>query len=441
MDGLRRVQDRRERITEAVAPANCPVGTAGLVVGYSGGPDSTALLHALAHAGYSVPVRAIHVCHNLQPEAAQWAVHCRAFCARLGIDFECSNVQVEQRGAGIEAAARRVRYAAFEDALKPGETLVLAHHADDQAETFVLQALRGAGVAGLAGMPERTAFGRGWLWRPLLAVRRRALRDYAQAQTLDWVTDPSNQDTGLDRGYFREAVKPVIEQRWPSAADTLSRAAHWCAEADALVLEVAAEDAAALMDADRRLEVAGLARLSSFRQGNVLRHWLARGGFDAPDHRHVAQIRRLLTAREHSGPAVTWGQTQVRLFDGCLYALPPLPLPPGDWQTQWDLREPLELPDGCGELRAQADGEPRQAVTVCFRRGGERYVDARRGGTRTLKSFLQDARIPPWQRERLPLIFSRGQLVAIADKWLDPVLADQLGLDSLRLIWRQADEQ
>ncbi|HLQ84543.1 MAG TPA: tRNA lysidine(34) synthetase TilS [Salinisphaeraceae bacterium] len=406
---------------------------------FSGGADSTALLHALIHAGHPQPVRAIHVCHNLLPDAHRWVAHCRAVCADWGVAFDCLEVQVERAGAGIEAGARQARYAALAAALRPGEVLVLAQHADDQAETFLIQALRGAGVAGLAAMGQWCDFAGGRLWRPLLSLPHSALLSYAGEHELSWVEDPSNHDVTLDRGYVRAMIWPQLQQRWPAASRTLSRSAHWCAEASALVQEVAAEDGARLMDARQRLEMAGLRRLSAFRQGGVIRHWLRQAGRDAPDHRHVAEIRRLLAARAHAGPKVAWRQTQVRAFDGCLYALGPLPPRPGAWQAYWPMRAPLALPPGCGVLAAQYAGAPAGAVQVGFRQGGERFVDPRRGGTRTLKAFLQEARIPPWRRPRLPLVFYRGQLVAIAHYWLDPRLVQWLGLSALRFIWQEPE--
>lgn len=435
MDELRRVQI--DRVVDAVAPARCASAITGLAVGYSGGPDSTALLHALAHAGYTQPIRALHVCHNLQADASRWVAHCRAVCARLKIPFQCLDIRIERAHEGVEAAARRARYAALETTLRPGEVLVLAHHADDQAETFLMQALRGAGVAGLAAMPEWREFAHGWLWRPLLSVSRGALLVYVEHNNLPWVDDPSNHDDALDRGYLRTTVWPNMQQRWPAASRTLSRSAHWCAQASDLVDEVAAEDGTRLIDAQQRIESAGLCRLSAFRQGGVLRYWLRAAGRDAPDHRHVAEIQRLLTARAHAGPMVAWRATQVRAFDGYLYALPPLPPLPGEWHAQWRLRKPLALPGGCGALAAQFEGEPAGAVEVRFRQGGERFVDPRRSGTHTLKSFLQEARIPPWWRSRLPLIFYRGKLVAIADYWQHPQLTQWLGLAVLHMVWRR----
>lgn len=371
----------------------------------------------------------------MQPQASQWVEHCRETCEHLGVAFECLSVQVDVRNGGVEAAARRARYDAFGSALRSSEVLALAHHADDQAETFLIQALRGAGVAGLAGMPRLAAFAGGYLWRPLLALPHRIVVEYATAHALTSIDDPSNRDTELDRGFIREQLTPVLGQRWPHASTTLSRSAHWCAEAAALVSEVAEADAVAITDAQQRLSVDSLCRMGCFRQSGVLRHWLSCGGYDAPDHRHLRQIQRLLGARERIGPVVHWRDTDVRLFDGHLYAMHSLAPPPSEWTRVWQLGERVELPEGCGQLDAKFDGTTRHSLTVRFRRGGERFVDPRRDGSHTLKKFLQEARVPPWERARLPLIYENERLVAIAGYWLDPELGRRLGVTNLRVIW------
>lgn len=435
MDGIRRVQV--QRLNAAVTPAERPPDATGLVVAYSGGPDSTALLHALAHAGHGIPLRAVHVCHHLHPRAGEWAAHCRAFSADLGVAFACIDVHVQRQGESLEAAARHARYQALADVLQAQEVLVLAHHVDDQAETFLIQALRGSGVAGLASMPHATAFACGMLWRPLLGLERTTLSTYVHAHGLSCVHDPSNDDTALDRGYMRRTLWPRLRTHWPAASQTLARSAQWCAQANALVNEISAQDYAGVRDADGCVQVHALATLSTFRQGNVLRHWLAERGLDRPGHRHVEQIQHLLTARAHAGPRVCWANTEVRVFDGRLHAMRTLPPPPGDWQVCWDLQAPLPLPHGCGQLHAIYSGRCGGSVTVCLRRGGERFVDTRRGGTRTLKQFLQEARVPPWLRQRMPLLFYRGVLVAIADLWCAPQAGEMLGVTGLSLVWKR----
>ncbi len=397
------------------------------------------LLHALTRAGHGLPLRALHVCHYLQNEADDWAAHCRAFCARHEIAFERLDVSVETDGQGIEAAARHARYTALAGVVQPGELLALAHHADDQAETFLLQALRGAGVGGLAAMPGIADFHAGRLWRALLALPRAALRAYAAEKNLDWVEDPSNRDCAIDRGYLRETIWPALTERWPAAPSTLSRAAHWCAQASGALAQVAAEDTTRVADAHHRLAVASLTDLDDFRQAGVLRHWLAQGAHDPPDHRHIEQIRRLLTARHRASPVVRWAATEVRLFGGRLYAMPALPASPGVFDCDWALERPLPLPADCGVLRATFSGRAAANVRVVLRRGGERLPDdARISGSRALKSFLQNARVPPWVRRRLPLVYLSDRLVAVGDYWLDPAAAQRLGVRDLRIDWDEA---
>jgi len=433
LDDLRRIQICE--LTAAVRPANCPADATGLAVACSGGPDSMVLLHALAQAGYACPLRVLHVCHHLYAEAEQWAAHCSASARQLGVAFKRLDVTVAASGAGMEAAARHARYKALAGVLRPGEVLVLAHHADDQAETFLLQALRGSGVAGLAAMPQQAAFAAGCMWRPLLELPRVCLQTYARQHALNWVEDPSNRDPHFDRGYLRTSVRPALQQRWPAVVRTLARSAHWCAQAAELITEIAAEDIGHIATGDQRLAVAPLQRLSPARQAGVLRHWLTAVQRDAPDHRHLRQLQQLLHAREQNGPVVAWRDTEVRLFDGHLHAMAALAPPPGVWQSDWWLAKPLQLPAGCGALQATVAGTPSIAVNVRFRRGGERYFDPHYGHHRSLKKFLQAGRVPPWRRSRLPLLHVHDQLVAIADHWQHPQLAAMLGLQSLRLTW------
>ena len=209
-----------------------------LCVAYSGGPDSTALLHALAQLREARVrgLRAIHVDHGLHPRSADWAEHARQFCSVLEIECTVSRVQVQRdRGVGLEAAARQARYVAFESALRDGEWLLLGHHRDDQAETVLLKLLRGSGPEGMGGMRAMRPLGTGTLWRPLLSASRTMLRDYAQRHRLPVVDDPSNADTRLSRNYLRSEIMPRLLEHWPHAIDSIMHsAAHHRAAADVL---------------------------------------------------------------------------------------------------------------------------------------------------------------------------------------------------------------
>ncbi|KEZ77034.1 tRNA lysidine(34) synthetase TilS [Salinisphaera hydrothermalis] len=415
-----------------------PSEARALVVAFSGGRDSSVLLHALSRAELSVGLRAIHIGHGLEPDAATWADHCRRFCETRHIDFACREVTVDTRDGGLEAAARAARYAALRASLGPGEVLVTAHHAEDQAETFLLQALRGTGVSGLAAMPRLMAFGAGQHWRPWLDVPRAAITAYAEVYGLDWVEDATNRDSQRARGYLRERLWPTLIDRWPAAAETLSRSAAWAGQAAEAVATLARIDCDAAADGEGRLRIDALAELSTARQSETLRLWLAECGRDRPDHRHLAQIRRLLTAREHAGPRVSFASTEVRRFDGRLFAMPRLPSPPAiaqrvDWPPG---STAIDLPAGCGRLTFRSK-EPRRHpadLHVVFNRPGAELTRAD-GRAVPLAEWLRQQRVPPWIRERLPRIQAGDTLLALPRLWRHPHIERWFGHDVPDFLW------
>ena len=404
----------------AVADALRDGSDAPTCVGFSGGLDSTVLLHALASdpAVRESGLRALHVHHGLHPDADAWAAHCSAFCDALDVALTVARVAVVADGRGPEAAARGARHAAFADALDDGEVLALAHHRDDQAETFLLRALRGSGPDGLAAMQPTRRCGRGVLWRPLLDVPRTALLDYARLHGLRWIEDPSNTDTALDRNFLRNRVMPLLRERWPEADAALARSAALSAEATRLL---AADDAAALSRAATAdpavLSRAGLAQLPRERRARVLRHWVASLGLPPLPAGGVAAIESdLLGARADSDACFAWSGAVVRAWRDGLHAGMPVTALPGDWSVQWDGRTALALPGG-GSLRLEGTTALDDAVTVRARTGGERIVLPGRGHSHALKHVLQDLGIPPWQRMAMPvLVDAAGALLAAGDR-------------------------
>ncbi len=354
-------------------------------------------------------------------------------CHAWGIECIRLDVTVASGGRGLEAAARQARYAALADALASGEVLVTAHHARDQAETFLLQALRGAGVAGLAAMPAIAPLGPGRLWRPWRHIERATIKAYAKAQGLEWIEDPSNHDAQIDRGYLRETVWPALVARWPAAERTLARSAAWAAQANEAVAALAAIDLQTTRAADDSLRIDSLKTLSVPRQAEALRLWLRRTGLDRPNHHHLNGIMALLTAREHHSPRVAFAATEVRRFDGHLFAMPRLPPAPKGCLS-WMRGETLALPAGAGELRWTGAPEARPALTVAFRRGGERILVAH-GLTRPLAYVLYEAKIPPWLRARMPLVYYDDTLVAVADRWLHPKITQLLAVSDAGFSW------
>ncbi|MBS0375148.1 MAG: tRNA lysidine(34) synthetase TilS [Proteobacteria bacterium] len=416
-----------EVLARALEPLLSPGAETALCVGLSGGADSAALLAAAVqlarapsprHAPFRL--RALHVDHGLVA-AAPLAVAARALCARLGVALAERRVEVRgARGASLEAAAREARHAAFAAELAPGECLVTAHHREDQAETLLLQLLRGAGLPGLAAMPAAARLGPGWLLRPLLAVPRAALRDYAAAEHLDWHEDPMNADQRFDRAYLRAALWPLVEARWPGAARALARTATHLATAQAELDEHSAEYLATLEQAGS-LSVAGLAALPAARRAEVLRYWLRRLGLPPPSTRRLAGLaREVLGAGPDRAPRLAWPGAELRRFHGRLYAtapLPPLVLPADPGLPSPPGVVPL---GGLGRVAlrwgrgpAALDVTSTAGLELRPRHGGEQLRLERGGPSRPLKDWLREARVPPWTRRRAPLVYERETLVAV----------------------------
>jgi tRNA(Ile)-lysidine synthase len=394
---------------------------AALCVAFSGGPDSTALLHALAQlpAAHARGLRALHVDHALHADSAQWAEHCRRFCAALALPCDVLRVQVDHgKGTGLEAAAREARYAALAAELREGEWLLLGHHRDDQAETVLLKLLRGAGPDALGGMHVLRPFGHGQLWRPMLEWSRQQLRDYVEAHQLDVVDDPSNADTRLARNHLRREILPRLLQHWPQAVDsilhtaTLSRAA-----AEALrVSWLGALDE--LRDPlNGSLDAAGWLALNPALREPLLDHWLHGRGLPAPTTAQRHQIEWQCGARAGRMPCVRWAGAELHIWKGRLWALPPERAIDPEWSASWQ-GEPLALPDGGTLALTDTDARLVTPLQLRLRRGGERLKPAGDRHTRELRDLFQQAVLPPWRRAACPLLYAGDELIAVADRWV-----------------------
>lgn len=413
---------------------------APLLVGYSGGLDSTVLLHWLRRCTQAagVELRAVHVHHGLQPDADAWVQHCQQQCAALGVELVVHRVQVETgTGLGLEGAARQARRAAFAASLRDGETLALAQHQDDQAETFLLRALRGSGVDGLAAMSADSMLAGHRLWRPLLQVPRDALHDYARAHDLHWIEDPSNDDAYADRNFLRLQVLPLLRQRWPHAAAALAGSADHCARTRGLLQEEDTELLAHLEAAPRVLSLQLLRQVSPERAARVLRTWVASHGAAPLPGRVLQQmLDEMLPSACDRQARVRWQDHVIQQWRGHAYLLPAeLPALPLDWQQEWDGRAPLALPDG-GQLRLLGAGMFQQPMQVRARRGGERIVLPGRSHAHALKDCLQREHLAPWRRAQLPLLFADGNLLAAADVVIAAPLQAWLHAHGAQLRWQ-----
>lgn len=398
-------------------------------VAYSGGLDSTVLLHAAAAIRLRLPgaLRAIHVDHGLHADSPHWSASCQSECDALGVALVTRRLELRPRpGESVEAMAREARYRAIAALLAPHDCVLTAHNQDDQAETLLLALLRGSGVHGLAAMPADSTLGPGRLLRPLLGVPRHALEQYARERSLSWIEDPSNRAERLDRNYLRHRVVPLLRVRWPGVAATLARSAGHCAETARLVDDGAS---AALAHSQGRLggslSIRALAKLDPARQKSALRLWVRRRGFAAPPVRHLARIlEEVLAARPDADPLVSWAGCEVRRYRDDLLALRPMPPLPGALAIRWELEGSscdLDLPAGLGRLQWPQVAEVTRrgtgsgaALTVRFGVPGQACRPAVAGHRRSLRRLLQEAGVPPWLRPYVPLVFSDERLIAVA---------------------------
>lgn len=415
------------------------------VVAFSGGLDSTVLLHALAalraseKAFATIPVMAIHIDHGLQADSRAWRDHCAKVAAGFAVDFRSLTVTVDlDAGSGPEATARDARYAALHEAIEEGDCLLSAHHRDDQAETLLLNLIRGSGPAGVAGIGDARRFGPGWLLRPMLNVDREAIEEYASLHELRWVEDPSNLDRKFDRNFLRHEILPPLAARWPDIAVRLQRSAGHAGEASQLLVELAELDLAALGSRPERLPIDQLASLSRSRQRNVIRHALRGLGLSTPT---TAQLERVLDevipARVDAQPLVSWPGASVRRYRDGLYLLPTHLAKAIEPAT---VEGPVhELGAGLGRLRLEPGAESGLAealvaagLSVRPRMGGEEIQLSGQTHTRKLKKLLQEEGIVPWMRDRLPLLYSGDRLVAVGDLWL---AGDAIARPGVALRW------
>lgn len=391
-------------------------------VAVSGGLDSMVLMHLAARV--AVGVRVLHVNHQLSPHAQQWQQQVEASAKGLQLPFFGHVVKVETQGRGLEDAARQARYNAFSQCLVAGDSLLLAHHQDDQAETLLLRLMRGTGLAGMGAMAAQRPLGLGQLLRPLLGFSRRQLTAYAKAHAVPWVDDESNQNTHFDRNFLRVQVMPLLQHRWPAAAQQMRLASQRAQQDYALLQGFLQQQLPSLSPRRHRLghsiDMAPLMALPPQHQQALLRTWLQQLGVTPPSDAQAQQLQALLHAKADATPLVAFGGMELRRFNNRLYALPPLPAIPKDWQAPWSQNTPVALPLGSFlPATPQALGLAAGSYWVRFRQGGERCQPQGRAHSQSLKKLLQAAQIAPWLRARVPLVYSGQQMVAVGDLWLN----------------------
>ncbi len=399
--------------------------------------DSTVLLHALAGTRdlQQSEIVAIHIDHDLHQDSGDWDVHCREFAEKLDVSYVSQRVTIDdQSGSGPEAAARQSRYTALLALVEDGDCLLSAHHEEDQAETLLLNLMRGSSLAGLAGIGAIQDFGRGRLLRPLLSVSTAAIKEYADRHNLDWIDDPSNADTRFDRNFLRREIVPALAARWPAVSSRLKQSADLAGEASALLRELANVDIAAAGTTER-LNLPILQELSPERQRNVLRQAVNLCGLPpAPATRLYQVIDELIPAREDAQPIVEWPGAEIRRYRNHLYIMPAIPGLPVAPEQALRPDESLDLGPGMGQLALSPDIDggispdlASAGLQIRYRHGGEEIRPAGHDCTHKLKKLLQQEGIVPWMRERLPLLYSGDDLVAVADLWIAKDCSDDGG--------------
>ena len=420
---------------------------ANLKVAYSGGVDSHVLLHALSELRVETgwTISALHVDHGLESDSNEWAHHCLQVCR--GLDVPCTVERVQVGGIdeeGREGAARRTRYARLASHVGAGDVLLTAHHLDDQAETVLLQLMRGSGVRGLAAMPEVTVFSGGTLMRPLLRFARVQLVVYARVHELQWIEDSSNRDLRYARNFIRHQLLPVLAQRWPQANSMIARCSRHAAEATTLLDVVAVHDLASCQGADER-ELRGCSRLRlpRERRRNALRFWIRQHEFPVPSTLLLQRLDDVVALARQAQPAVlAWPGAEVRRYRNTLSIMQPLAVPDPNLETSWDPAVPLDVPGTGYRLRAVVavgTGLCRERIgsaplRVRLRRGGEACRLPGRRHHHKLKKLFQEAGIAPWERQRLPLIFVGEALAAVADRWVCEPYAAREGEPALQVV-------
>lgn len=415
---------RNSNLADVVAARLAPLlpPRSAILIGLSGGMDSVVLIHLLHRLAprFSWRLSALHVHHGISPNADAWAVFCTGLCANLDISLEIEHVDIAPlRGHGIEAAARKLRHAAF--ARQTCDFVALAHHADDQAETLLLQLLRGSGVKGAAAMPVLSG-GSPLVVRPLLDLPRSALLEYAHEHGLQWVEDESNADDSYPRNFLRHRALPLLEERFPACRDTLVRSARHFAEASELLDDLASIDAEGAIR-DDALNIAALRVLSPPRAKNLLRYFLHRRGAAMPQAAQLDDmLRQLCDARQDAALCVEYGLWQVHRYRDHAYVSPALGGFDRALVLPWDGEAEMDWPALRGKLRfvetrgagIGAEKLSRAPVTLRLRNGGETLRPHPNAAKRSLKNLLQEHGVPPWRRERLPLVYCGEELVCVA---------------------------
>ncbi len=397
-----------------------------IYLAYSGGLDSTVLLHLLKNT--QLPFQAVHVNHHLQAQANAWENFCKEKCQQLQIPCMVMHADIDQsQKQSVEEAARNERYRLLESLLDESTILVTAHHKNDVVETMLLNLIRGSGSMGLAAIPQEKKLGKGKLVRPLLNFTREELNEYAHKEDLQWIEDTSNQNLNFDRNYIRHKILPSILERWPSALQTIARAAELQVNTVECLTELAVQDLQFVKTTDdSKLNIYKLKKLSTVRLNNALRVWIQQHNMRVPSKKLLEQIvEDIITPKDmETSPVQCWEDGEIRRYRDELFLLQPLSKHDPKQEITWTLNQPLYIKSldqtlDVKELKQHGVMLPdsAQQLVVKFRSGGEQLKPIGKNHHRSLKNLFQESDIPPWKRDRIPLLYLDNRLISVYGYW------------------------
>ncbi len=392
----------------------------------------------LSRSNISRPVSCLHIDHGLDPDSARRAKQAVDLARGLGLPCRIEQVTV-QRSGSLEAAARTARYAALFACLEVGETLLTAHHADDQVETVLLRLLRGSGPHGLAGIEKVRQHQGRWLLRPLLNWTRETIQQALKNAGLEWIDDPANQLDHFDRNFLRQTILPSLRSRWPGADQAIVRSARLCRGAAEQIDKLVADDLRNAHCDEARLDLDYLLGQSDYRQGQILRAWCLANGLAPPPGRRLdsflEQLEQLPPDRQ---PELNWTDGCLRAWNRRLWLSDGQR--PGPYQLDWPPDQTLALPAGLGSLTLDGPaGDLIENLRVCSGTKGERLKLPGREHHCRVAQLMQEAGIPPWERQNWPRIYREDRLLAVGDRWLDEAFARQLANRQQQLQWHRVN--
>lgn len=397
-------------------------------IAFSGGVDSTVLLHAIKNIiDEKSQIRAIHINHNIVGNSKVWAKTCKSICKNIGIDIEIISLEVTHNGYGLEAAARDERYKKLKEILYENEYLLTAHHEEDQMETVFLRMARGTGLDGLQGINEKYSFGEGIIFRPMLEVSKTSVMDYAKEHQLKWVEDSSNQDTHFDRNFLRKKIIPQFRERWPSIASSVSRLSQLSAQNIKILNQIAEEDIGPIANMNE-LPLAKLLDKSFERANNMLRYIILANGMSIPSMKTLQNGLKEILDPETDKSVIAWKDYCIRKYKNHLYFLRSSDLEPNKINVRipWEIGKAVNLGENIGTIEAtfiHGDGlsieKCENKLTISYRQGGESIKPIGHRINKSLKNLFQENQILPWMRDKIPLIYYQDELVSVADLWFN----------------------